>query len=63
MYILVFMLQTRRTEEEMKRKILVNTYGSAFPLKMDLDRQILSRYGFSPCIDAGSLLVCSKFEY
>ncbi|KAG6602566.1 Cyclin-B1-2, partial [Cucurbita argyrosperma subsp. sororia] len=39
---------TRRTEEEMKRKILVNTYGSAFPLKMDLDRQILSRFQRPP---------------
>lgn len=39
----------------------MNTYGSAFPLKMDLDRQILSRYG-SSCIDAVSLLACSKLE-
>lgn len=23
---------------------MVNLYGTAFPLKMDLDRQILSRY-------------------
>ncbi|KAI4366741.1 hypothetical protein MLD38_022580 [Melastoma candidum] len=34
----------KRTEEEMKRRILSNTYGTAFPLKMDLDRQILSRF-------------------
>uniref|UniRef100_A0A2P2KWR8 Cyclin-B1-2-like n=2 Tax=Rhizophora mucronata TaxID=61149 RepID=A0A2P2KWR8_RHIMU len=34
---------TRKNEEGMRRKILANTYGSAFPLKMDLDRQILSR--------------------
>ena len=27
----------------MKRMALANVYGSAFPLKMDLDRQILSR--------------------
>ncbi|KAE8659375.1 putative cytochrome B561 [Hibiscus syriacus] len=32
------------TQEGMKRKVLVNTYGTAFPLKMDLDRQILSRF-------------------
>ncbi|KAF3945786.1 hypothetical protein CMV_027873 [Castanea mollissima] len=32
-----------KTQEEMNRKILANTYGSAFPLKMDLDKQILSR--------------------
>ncbi|KAK3004119.1 hypothetical protein RJ639_020110, partial [Escallonia herrerae] len=30
-------------QEEMKRKMLANTYGSAFPLKMELDRKILSR--------------------
>ncbi len=34
----------RKTQEDMKRKILANTYGTAFPLKMDLDRQILSRF-------------------
>ncbi|KAF8399177.1 hypothetical protein HHK36_015042 [Tetracentron sinense] len=37
---------TKKTQEEMKRRILSNTYGTAFPLKMDLDRQILSRYEF-----------------
>ncbi|TKY71094.1 cyclin-B1-2 protein [Spatholobus suberectus] len=30
--------------EVMKRQSNVNLYGTAFPLKMDLDRQILSRY-------------------
>ncbi|CAK9143861.1 unnamed protein product [Ilex paraguariensis] len=35
---------TRMRQEDMKRKILVNTYGSAFPLRMELDRQILSRF-------------------
>uniref|UniRef100_A0A2P2KWT9 Cyclin-B1-2-like n=1 Tax=Rhizophora mucronata TaxID=61149 RepID=A0A2P2KWT9_RHIMU len=39
---------TRKNEEEMRRKILANTYGSAFPLKMDLDRQILSRFQRPP---------------
>ncbi|TXG57765.1 hypothetical protein EZV62_015594 [Acer yangbiense] len=34
----------RKTQEEMKRRILGDTYGTAFPLKMDLDRQILSRF-------------------
>ncbi|XP_059640056.1 cyclin-B1-2-like [Cornus florida] len=34
----------RKTQEEMKRRILANTYGSAFPMKMELDRQILSRF-------------------
>ena len=39
--------QQKNTHEEMKRKILANTYGTAFPLKMDLDAQILSRYEFA----------------
>ncbi|GAV75632.1 UMP1 domain-containing protein, partial [Cephalotus follicularis] len=34
----------RKTQEDTKRKILGNMYGSAFSLKMDLDRQILSRF-------------------
>ncbi|KAK5810895.1 Cyclin-B1-2 [Gossypium arboreum] len=34
----------KKTQEEMKRKVLANTYGTAMPLKMDLDRQILSRF-------------------
>ncbi|GAB2210845.1 hypothetical protein Droror1_Dr00016132 [Drosera rotundifolia] len=34
----------KKREEEMKRKVLASTYGSALPLKMDLDRQILSRF-------------------
>ncbi|XP_021887982.1 cyclin-B1-2-like [Carica papaya] len=38
----------RATQEEMKRKLLANTYGTAFPLKMDLDRQILSRFQRPP---------------
>ncbi|MFS8011184.1 putative proteasome maturation factor Ump1 [Helianthus anomalus] len=33
-------------EEQMKRKILANTYGSAFSLKQEFDRKILSRYSF-----------------
>ncbi|CAO2827102.1 cyclin-B1-2-like [Amaranthus tricolor] len=37
-----------KTQEQMNRKILANTYGSAFPLKMDLDRQILSRFQRPP---------------
>ncbi|KAL3636513.1 hypothetical protein CASFOL_018812 [Castilleja foliolosa] len=31
-------------QEEMKKKILANTYGAAFPMKMELDRQILSKF-------------------
>ena len=44
-YVLI-MDQQREIQEGMKRKILANTYGTAFPLKMDLDAQILSRYEF-----------------
>ncbi|XP_057955754.1 uncharacterized protein LOC131143447 [Malania oleifera] len=47
---------TRKTQEEMKRKILANTYGSAFPLKMDLDRQILSRFQRPPGAIPSSML-------
>ncbi|CAA2985019.1 cyclin-B1-2-like, partial [Olea europaea subsp. europaea] len=32
------------TQENMKKKILANTYGAAFPLKMELDRQIISNF-------------------
>ncbi|XP_051117906.1 cyclin-B1-2-like [Andrographis paniculata] len=35
-------------QQEMKKKILENTYGAAFPLKMDLDRQILSKFQRPP---------------
>ena len=28
----------------MKKKILANTYGSAFPMKMEMDRQILAKF-------------------
>ncbi|XP_058091762.1 cyclin-B1-2-like [Magnolia sinica] len=38
----------KRTEEETKRMILSNTYGSALPLKLDLERQILSRFQRPP---------------
>ncbi|KAK8557712.1 hypothetical protein V6N13_008100 [Hibiscus sabdariffa] len=34
----------KKTQEEVKRKGLANLYGTAFPLKMNLDRQILSRF-------------------
>nr|KYP51634.1 hypothetical protein KK1_026518 [Cajanus cajan] len=36
--------KTRRMEEAMKRQCKVNLYGIVFPLKEELDRQILSRY-------------------
>uniref|UniRef100_A0A1D1Y7T4 Cyclin-B1-2 n=1 Tax=Anthurium amnicola TaxID=1678845 RepID=A0A1D1Y7T4_9ARAE len=39
---------TKRTQEEMKRTARANLYGTAFPLKMDLDRQIFSRFQRPP---------------
>ncbi|PIN26351.1 Proteasome maturation factor [Handroanthus impetiginosus] len=35
---------SKAKQEEMKKKILMNTYGAAFPMKMELDRQILSKF-------------------
>ncbi|XP_028769501.1 cyclin-B1-2 [Neltuma alba] len=46
----------RQTQESMKRKCIINTYGSAFPLKMDLDRQILSRFQRPPGAIPSSML-------
>ncbi|XP_031279345.1 cyclin-B1-2-like [Pistacia vera] len=46
----------RKTQEDMKRKMLANTYGTAFPLKMDLDRQILSRFQRPPGAVPSSML-------
>lgn len=37
------LIQGKKSQEEMKRKVIAHTYGAALPLKMDLDRQILSR--------------------
>ncbi|XP_021770567.1 cyclin-B1-2-like [Chenopodium quinoa] len=49
-------LKAEKTQQEMKRKILANTYGSALPLKMDLDRQILSRFQRPPGPISSSML-------
>ncbi|MFX9846109.1 proteasome maturation protein, partial [Acinetobacter baumannii] len=35
-------------QEDMNRKILTHTYGAAFPMKMELDRQILSKFQRPP---------------
>ncbi|KAL8528560.1 hypothetical protein ACS0TY_006109 [Phlomoides rotata] len=32
------------SQEEIKKKILAYTYGAAFPMKMELDRHILSKF-------------------
>ncbi|OIV94960.1 hypothetical protein TanjilG_22157 [Lupinus angustifolius] len=45
-----------RTNELMKRQCMVNLYGTAFPLKMDLDRQILSRFQRPPGAIPSSML-------
>ncbi|MQL70809.1 hypothetical protein Taro_003128 [Colocasia esculenta] len=47
---------TKRTHEEMRRTALANVYGAAFPLKMDLDRQILSRFQRPPGALSSSML-------
>ncbi|KAK4751837.1 hypothetical protein SAY87_020635 [Trapa incisa] len=46
----------RKTQGEMKRRFLANTYGTAFPLKMDLDAQILSRFQRPPGVIPSSML-------
>ncbi|KAL0825062.1 hypothetical protein Bca101_048739 [Brassica carinata] len=38
----------KRSHEATKRTIIGHTYGSALPLKMDMDRQILSRFQRPP---------------
>ncbi|XP_024975971.1 cyclin-B1-2-like [Cynara cardunculus var. scolymus] len=43
-------------EENMKRKILANTYGSAFSVKQELDRKILSRFQRPPGLVPSSML-------
>ncbi|KAE9606504.1 hypothetical protein Lal_00013979 [Lupinus albus] len=45
-----------RTNELMKRQCMVNLYGTAFPLKMELDRQILSRFQRPPGAIPSSML-------
>ncbi|MQL82806.1 hypothetical protein Taro_015284 [Colocasia esculenta] len=47
---------SRRAHEEVKRTVMANVYGSAFPLKMDLDRQILSRFQRPPGALPSSIL-------
>ncbi|KAL8044332.1 hypothetical protein ABFX02_08G039700 [Erythranthe guttata] len=39
---------SKARQEEIKRKILTNTYGAAFPMKQQLDRQILSKFKRPP---------------
>ncbi|KAF3791368.1 Cyclin-B1-2 [Nymphaea thermarum] len=47
---------TVKKQAEAKRMILGNTYGSAFHLRMDLDRQILSRFQRPPGALPSSML-------
>ncbi|CAI8617129.1 unnamed protein product [Vicia faba] len=46
----------RGVEEAMKRQCKVNLYGAAFPLKEELDRQILSRFQRPPGVIPSSML-------
>ncbi|CAN0928958.1 CYCB1-2 [Linum grandiflorum] len=47
---------TIKTQEDMKRRVLANTYGSAFPVKMDLERQLLTRFQRPPGAIPSSML-------
>ncbi|XP_065854360.1 cyclin-B1-2 [Euphorbia lathyris] len=47
---------SRKSEEAMKEKFLANTYGAALPLKMDMERQILSRFQRPPGPISSSML-------
>ncbi|XP_058765186.1 cyclin-B1-2-like [Vicia villosa] len=46
----------RGVEEAMTRQCKVNLYGAAFPLKEELDRQILSRFQRPPGVIPSSML-------
>ncbi|XP_004511459.1 cyclin-B1-2-like [Cicer arietinum] len=50
-----------RVDEVMKKQCMVNLYGTAFPLKMDLDRQILSRFQRPPGAIPSSMLGLEAF--
>uniref|UniRef100_A0A0D6QTE6 Proteasome maturation protein n=1 Tax=Araucaria cunninghamii TaxID=56994 RepID=A0A0D6QTE6_ARACU len=39
---------SQKQHREIKRNLLSNMYGSAFPLKMDIEQQILSRFQRPP---------------
>ncbi|PIN12790.1 Proteasome maturation factor [Handroanthus impetiginosus] len=47
---------TKVRQEEMKKKIWMNTYGAAFPMKMELDRQILSKFQRPPGVIPSSFV-------
>ncbi|KAK9682104.1 hypothetical protein RND81_10G050600 [Saponaria officinalis] len=36
----------KKIQQDMNKKVLANNYGSAFPIKFDLDHQILTRFLF-----------------
>ncbi|OIW05587.1 hypothetical protein TanjilG_23373 [Lupinus angustifolius] len=46
----------RRVDEAMKRQCLVNLYGTAFPVKHELESQILSRFQRPPGAIPSSML-------
>ncbi|RZC69956.1 hypothetical protein C5167_033082 [Papaver somniferum] len=47
---------TKMSQAEMKRRGLAMTYGSAFPLKMDLDSRMLARFQRPPGAVSSSML-------
>ncbi|KAE9593451.1 hypothetical protein Lal_00029307 [Lupinus albus] len=46
----------RRVDEVMKRQCLINLYGTAFPVKQELETQILSRFQRPPGAIPSSML-------
>ncbi|MCL7031400.1 hypothetical protein MKW94_001790 [Papaver nudicaule] len=47
---------TKMSQAEMKKRALAMTYGSAFPLKMDLDSRMLARFQRPPGAVSSSML-------
>uniref|UniRef100_A0A7N0T8R0 Proteasome maturation factor UMP1 n=1 Tax=Kalanchoe fedtschenkoi TaxID=63787 RepID=A0A7N0T8R0_KALFE len=47
---------TKMKDEVIKRKVLATTYGTAFPVKLELERQILSRFQRLPGAIPSSML-------
>ncbi|KAL7135588.1 hypothetical protein ABFS83_11G107900 [Erythranthe nasuta] len=54
-------LSAKLRQEDIKKKILANTYGGAFPMKMELDRQILSKFQRPPGVIPSSFLGLESF--
>ncbi|CAK7353554.1 unnamed protein product [Dovyalis caffra] len=50
------LLSVERNQDDMKRITLANVYGAAFPVQMDMERQILSRFQRPPGLMPSSML-------